>query len=114
MSILVNSIEQFICEDKNASQTNEYLGERYQLSTLGQTIYRLFMVIKKCISQYYFYVYKLEKSVETNNWEMSLLIDCHKNWVIGMIDIKSKNIRLELVHERSTEIFKKCYLSYRI
>ena len=27
--------------------------------------------------------------------------DKHQDWVIGMIDIESKNIRLELVHERS-------------
>lgn len=40
LSILINSIEQFICEDKNASKTIEFLMEIYQLSSLGQkTIY---------------------------------------------------------------------------
>ena len=60
MSILINSIEQFICEDKNASKTIEFLRERYQLSAIEQkTIYNLFMVIRKCISQYYFDVYQI-------------------------------------------------------
>ena len=60
MSIPFNSIEQFIFEDKNASKTIEFLRERYQLSAIEQkTIYNLFMVIRKCISQYYFDVYQI-------------------------------------------------------
>ena len=42
--------------------------ERYQLPAIGhKTIYKLFMVIRKCISQYYFDVYQIEKLVENNN-----------------------------------------------
>ena len=41
--------------------------ERYHLSSLGQkTIYKLFNIIRKCISQYYFDVYKLSKLADNN------------------------------------------------
>lgn len=67
MSIFINANEQFICEDINETKTMEFLRKRYQLSSLGQkTIYKLFLVIRKCISQYYFDVNKLDKLVENN------------------------------------------------
>ena len=58
--ILINAIELFICDDKNSEKTIETLRERYHLSELGQkNIYKLFNAIRKCISQYYYYVYKI-------------------------------------------------------
>ena len=116
LSILINAIELFICEDNNAAKTIEILRERYHLSSLGQkNIYKLFNIIRKCISQYYFDVYQIEKFVDNNELkniaiDESLFVHDHdgtQEWVIGMIDIQTKNIRLEIVHERTEIILKK-------
>ena len=57
LSIFINAIELFILDDKNAAKTIEILRERYHLSELGQkNIYKLFNIIGKCISQYYYNV----------------------------------------------------------
>ena len=67
MSILVQSIESLICEDKNSTKTIEFINEKYKLSTAGQkTIFQFFNIIRKCIEQYYEETYKLEKLVYDN------------------------------------------------
>ena len=110
ISILITAIEQFITEDKNAKKTIEYpnyIGEK--------TIYKLFNIIRKCIAQYYFNVYNIEKLAYDNELkniaidESLFLHDYNgqQEWVIGLIDIGNKNIRLELVKQRNTEIIKK-------
>ena len=98
------------------SKTIAYLRERYQLSSLGQKIiYKLFNIIKKCISQLFLWGISIRKFVENNSLrniavEESLFVQEHdgtQEWVIGLIDIHTKNIRLELVHEGNNEIMKK-------
>ena len=113
MSILINATELFICDNNNGTKTIEILRKRYNLSSLGQkTIYKLSNIIRKCISQYYYDVYNLEKFADNNALkyivvEESLFV--HDNygaqeWVIGLIDLQIKNIRLALVHERNENI----------
>lgn len=121
MSLLVQSIEALICDGKNATKTIEYINEKYKLSTAGQkTIFKLFNIIRKCIAQYYEETYEFEKLVydkERKNVcvDESLFVhNCvgEQFWAIGLIDVESKKIRLELVKERSSEVLKKIILHH--
>jgi hypothetical protein len=57
MSILINAIELFILEEKNATITIKTLNQRYQLSSLGvNIIHKFFSLLRKCIAEYYFTV----------------------------------------------------------
>ena len=57
MSILINAIELFILEEKNATITIKTLNQRYQLSSLGvNIIHKFFSLLRKCIDEYYFTV----------------------------------------------------------
>ena len=114
--ILINAIKLFICNSNNAAKTIEILREKYHLSNLGQkSIYKFFNIIRKCISQYYFGVYKIEKFVDNNEYkniaiDESLFVHIHdgtQGWVVGMIVIPTKSIRLEIVHKCTEEILKK-------
>ena len=110
MSILIEAIELFIYEGKNATNIYEYINDKYNLSTTGQkNIYRLCNIICKCISQYYQEVYKLEKLVEDHGGK-NICVDeslfVHDSYgqqisVFCLIEVNSKNIRLELVKDRS-------------
>ena len=92
---------------KKTIEYPNYIGEK--------TIYKLFNIIRKCIAQYYFNVYNIEKLAYDNELkniaidESLFLHDYNgqQEWVIGLIDIGNKNIRLELVKQRNTEIIKK-------
>lgn len=54
ISILITAIELFICEEFNATKSIKYLQEKYNLNSLGQkNIYNLFILIRKCLAQYY-------------------------------------------------------------
>ena len=85
-----------------------------------QTIYKLFEIIRKCIAEYYNNVYKIEKLAYDNELkniaiDESLFVHDYngdQEWVIGLIDIGTKNIRLELVKQRNTEIIKKIILHH--
>lgn len=121
ISILINAIELFITEEKNAKKVIEILNERYQLNYMGQqTIYKLFGIIRKCITEYYNNVYKIEKLAYDNELkniaiDESLFVHDYNGQqerVIGLIDIGTKNIRLELVKQRNTEILKKIILHH--
>ena len=116
ISILINAAELFICDNNNGIKTIEILRERYHLSSLGQkNIYKFFNILRKCISQYYYDVYNLEKFADNNALkniavDESLFVhdyDGTQEWVIGLIDIQTKKIRLELAHERNENILKK-------
>lgn len=95
------------------------MNEHYQLSSLGiNTIHKLFSLLRKCIAQYYFTVYNYEKLAYNNKYKTiaideSLSIHDHngrQEWVIGMNDVFSKNIRVEFVIHRNKEIIKKLVL----
>ena len=85
-----------------------------------QTIYKLFGIIRKCIAEYYNNVYKLEKLAfdnELKNIAVNESLFVHdyngqQEWVVGLIDIDSKNIQLELVKQRNTDIIKKIILRH--
>lgn len=118
ISVLINAIELFITEEKNAKKVIEFLNEKYQLNYMGQqTIYKLFGIIRKCIAEYYNNVYKLEKLAfdnELKNIAVNESLFVHdyngqQEWVVELIDIGSKNILLELVKQRNTDIIKKLY-----
>ena len=54
MSLLIKSLESFIVEGKNATNTYTYINEKFHLTTAGQkNIYRFFKIIRKCMSHYY-------------------------------------------------------------
>ena len=58
MSLLIEAIEDFICHEHNSTKVITNLNNKYNLSAFGQkTIYNLFNLIRKCISQYYIDVY---------------------------------------------------------
>ena len=69
---------------------NQIIGEK--------TIYNLFNILRKCITQYYFHVYQIEKLANDNDlkniaFDESLFIhdyNWHKELVIGLIDIGIK------------------------
>jgi len=116
MSILINATEIFICDNNNGTKTIEILRERYHLPSLGQkTIYKFFNIVRKSISQYDYDVYNLEKFADNNGLkniavDESLFFHDHdgtQEWVIGLIDIQTKNIRLELAHKCNENILKK-------
>ena len=121
MSILVQSIEALICDGKNVTNNFEYINEKYKLSAAGQkTIFKFFTIIRKCFAQYYEETYKLEKLVYDNEHK-NVCVDeslfVHNSveeqiWVIGLIEVESKKIRLELVKERSSEVLKKIILHH--
>ena len=121
ISVLINAIELFITEEKNAKKVIEFFNEKYQLNYMGQqTIYKLFGIIRKCIAEYYNNVYKLEKLAFDNELKNiavkeSLFVHDYngqQEWVVGLIDIGSKNIPLELVKQRNTDIIKKIILHH--
>ena len=116
MSILIEAIENFICQGKNANQAYKFINEKYYLTTAGQkTIFRFFKIIRKCIAQYYQEQYKIEKLVYENEGkniciDKSLFVHYSNGdqiWVVGLINVVSKKIRLELVKERSSQILQK-------
>ena len=88
------------------------------MSAAGQnTIFQFFNILRKCIVQYYEEIYKIEKLVNDNE-QKNVCVDeslfVHNSvgeqiWVIGLIDVDSKKIRLMLVKGRTSEILKKLY-----
>ena len=91
MSILINAIKLFICEEKNATKTIKTLNKPYQLSSLGvNTIHKLFSLLRKYMAQYYFTVYNYEKLAYNNEYKTiaideSLFVHDHnglQEWVI--------------------------------
>ena len=116
ISIIVYAIEEFIEEEKNATKVIESLNERYNLSAVGQkSIYKLFNLIRQCITQYYKEVYLYEKLAYESEYknigiDESLFIhdeNGEQEWLVGLIDISNGKVRLELVKERNADIMQK-------
>ena len=121
MSILITALDLFICEDFNATKSIKYIQEKYNLNSLGQkNIYNYFILIRKCLAQYYKDKYEYEKLAYTNELkniavDESLFvkdINGVQYWIIGLINVETKEIRLEIVTERSEEIIKKIILHH--
>ena len=70
MSFLIEAIEEFIYHEQNTTKVITNLNNKYNLYAFGQkTIYNLFNLIRKCISQYYTDVYRQEKLVQNNQFK---------------------------------------------
>ena len=115
MPLLIEAIEEFICHEQNSTKVITNLNNKYNLSAFVQkTIYNLFNLIKKYISQNYIDVNRQEKLVQNNQFknvciDESLFLHNSKGiqeWLIGLIEVESKKIRLEIVNERSEKNIK--------
>ena len=109
MSILITALDLFICEDFNATKSIKYIQEKYNLNSQSQkNIYNYFILIRKCLAQYYKDKYEYEKLAYTNELkniavDESLFvkdINGVQYWIIGLINVETKEIRLEIVTER--------------
>jgi hypothetical protein len=116
MSILIEEIENVIFQGKNDTQTYVYINKKYNLTTTGQkTIFRFFKIIRKSIAQYYLEQYKIEKLTYENEGkniyiDESLLVHdsfSDQVWIVDLIYVDSRKIRLELAKNRFSEILKK-------
>ena len=68
--LIINALELFISEIKNATNTIKKINDKYKLSTFGRkSIYSLFKFIRKCIAQYLNDVYQNEKTLDDNQFK---------------------------------------------
>ena len=78
-------------------------------------IYKLLNIFRKCCDQYYEDIYKNEKLLYDNEFknvavDESLFLHDNfgkKEWLIGLIDIQARRIRLKVVNERTEQIINK-------
>jgi len=121
MSILIIALDLFICEEFNATKSINYLQDKFNLNSLGQkNIYKFFILILKYVAQYYKDKYEYEKLAYTNELQNiavdeSLFVKDNNGvqyWIIGLINIQTKNIRLEIVTDRTEYIIKKIILHH--
>ena len=78
-------------------------------------IYKFLNVFRKCCAQYYDDVYKNEKLLYDNEFKNASIDESlflydnlgKKELLIGLIDIQTRKIRLEVVNERTEDIIKK-------
>ena len=76
------------------------------MNNLGQkNIYNFYLLIRKCLSQYYKDKYDIEKLAYTDNLNNIVVdeslfvtdINWIQYWIIGLINIQAKDKRLEIV-----------------
>ena len=121
MSLLIEVIVTFICHKHKETKFITNLNNKYNLSAFGKKIiYNLFNLKRKCMSQYYTDIYIKEKLVQNNKiknicFKKSLFLNNSngtQQWLIGLIEVETKKVRLEFVNERSEEIIKKIILHH--
>ena len=70
ISLIIATLEMFICEDTKAAKTIKNINEKFKLSAFGaKSIYNLFKFIRQCIAQYLTDVYKNQKLVYDNKYK---------------------------------------------
>ena len=114
VSILYKIIKFWISENKNAKQIKLKLEEENHKETVNsKLIYETLTICRKAIATYIINIYQIERLAFTNAnnviaMDESLFthINNTQQWVVGMIHITTKNIRIKIVNDRTTEALK--------
>ena len=113
-SILYKIIKFWISENKNEKQIKLKLEEKNHKETVNsKLIYETLTICRKAIATYIINIYQIERLAFTNAnnviaMDESLFthINNTQQWVVGMIHITTKNIRIKIVNDRTTEALK--------
>ena len=115
ISIIIKIIELFILHNKNGIQIKKAILEFYQLDSINMSIiYSVIGNLRKYIAHYLKEVY-MTSLVESNLGEYvavdeSLFCHNHGNeqiWLIGLVNTRNKNFRIEAVKSRDSDILEK-------
>ena len=115
ISVCIKIIELFIIDNKNALQIEKSIKDYYQVETINsKLIYGILLQVRKFIAQYFKEIY-ITPMVEPNKGEYIAVDEslfCHtqnneKIWLIGLVNTRNKQFRIEAVKRRDSDILQK-------
>ena len=115
ISVIIKIIEYFILDNKNAVQIGNAIINFYQLDSINmKLIYSILTNVRKYLAQYLkeVYMYPLVEANKSEYVAVDESLFCHTNmneqiWLIGLINTRNKNFRLEAVTRRDGDILQR-------
>ena len=119
LQVISEIIKCFICKEINAEKTYLYLKQEKQITITKELIMRVYKEIRDVIYRYLRLLYGSESLEEANHIDYYSIDESlfgHRNnkqiWILGAINNRTKDFRLEAVLSRDSETLKDFITTY--